>query len=110
MEQIARRYFHHAEIEEIFALDAAARDEAFLRCWTAKEAVLKAIGTGLAGSLTTFRVPVVADNGAWVNVPSAKGAASDKCWVQYLAPCEGYEGAVALVGKRIGIERYTFQW
>jgi len=48
---IARRYFAADEIDMLEALSEDARDEAFLRLWTAKEAVLKALGHGIAFGL-----------------------------------------------------------
>jgi 4'-phosphopantetheinyl transferase len=45
--RLAARFFHPDEAAEIAALPAALATDAFLRCWTAKEAVLKAIGVGL---------------------------------------------------------------
>ena len=48
---IARRYFAADEIEMLEALSEDARDEVFLRLWTAKEAVLKALGHGIAFGL-----------------------------------------------------------
>ncbi|MEI7035214.1 4'-phosphopantetheinyl transferase family protein [Fulvimonas yonginensis] len=49
--EIARRFFAPAEAQALAALDAQAREAAFLRLWTAKEAVLKALGRGLAFGL-----------------------------------------------------------
>ncbi|WP_266168652.1 4'-phosphopantetheinyl transferase family protein [Dyella subtropica] len=48
---IAERYFSADEAAVLAALDASARDAAFLQLWTAKEAVLKATGRGLAFGL-----------------------------------------------------------
>ncbi|WP_345982367.1 4'-phosphopantetheinyl transferase superfamily protein [Streptomyces sp. DSS69] len=42
---------HPRERAELAALTAAGRDEAFLRCWTRKEAHLKGAGAGLAHGL-----------------------------------------------------------
>ncbi|VVE23516.1 4'-phosphopantetheinyl transferase sfp [Pandoraea horticolens] len=42
----------------IEVLAPAAQRDAFLRCWTAKEAILKAIGLGIAESLLCLRVDV----------------------------------------------------
>ncbi|WP_445145370.1 4'-phosphopantetheinyl transferase family protein [Dyella sp. Tek66A03] len=48
---IARRYFSPEEAAGLEALPDALRDRAFLELWTAKEAVLKALGRGLAFGL-----------------------------------------------------------
>jgi 4'-phosphopantetheinyl transferase len=48
---VARHSFHPAEAEALAALDDAARRALFIRWWTAKEALLKARGLGLAGGL-----------------------------------------------------------
>lgn len=48
---IARRYFSPDETTALEALPEGHRDRAFLELWTAKEAVLKALGRGLAFGL-----------------------------------------------------------
>lgn len=48
---IARRYFSPDETAALEALPEAQRDRAFLELWTAKEAVLKALGRGIAFGL-----------------------------------------------------------
>lgn len=48
---IAERYFSHEETAVLAALRPERRDAAFLQLWTAKEAVLKATGRGLAFGL-----------------------------------------------------------
>lgn len=54
-----------AEHAEVVSLASAERQAAFLRYWTAKEAYLKAIGSGLWQSLKTFdvKVPVASELG-----------------------------------------------
>lgn len=54
--EIARRYFHPGEAAALAALGAEARGPAFLRLWCAKEALLKALGRGLAHGLHRFEV------------------------------------------------------
>lgn len=48
---VARHSFHPAEAEALEALPEDARHALFMRWWTAKEALLKAWGTGLPGGL-----------------------------------------------------------
>ena len=48
-EQIARLYFTTAEFDDLQALKKEERLPAFFRLWTAKEALLKAEGSGLSG-------------------------------------------------------------
>lgn len=54
--RLAQRYFHPGETAAIAALPAPARSAAFLELWTAKEAVLKAIGRGIAFGLHRLHV------------------------------------------------------
>jgi 4'-phosphopantetheinyl transferase len=54
--RIAEDQFTHAEAATIRATAPADRDEAFLHCWTRKEAVFKADGEGLARRLDSTEV------------------------------------------------------
>ncbi|WP_449426990.1 4'-phosphopantetheinyl transferase family protein [Rhodanobacter umsongensis] len=56
--EIAQRYFCRDEAEALAALDPEQRNAAFLELWTAKEAVLKALGRGLAFGLQRLRFAV----------------------------------------------------
>jgi 4'-phosphopantetheinyl transferase len=59
--EIARRYFSTDEAAALAALPATLRDAAFLDLWTAKEAVLKALGRGLAFGLDRLSIASTAD-------------------------------------------------
>lgn len=55
-EKLPQRFFAPGEVAALAALPAAARQAAFFRCWTRKEAYLKALGSGLATPLDAFEV------------------------------------------------------
>ena len=98
--QLARRYFQSAELEAIAAAEPLNRDRAFLRCWTAKEAILKSVGSGITGKLDTFGVPVKEFDATWIGLPAQVGFERPiRCWLQELSPCQDYVGAVACVGE-----------
>ncbi|MEP7054476.1 MAG: 4'-phosphopantetheinyl transferase superfamily protein [Actinomycetota bacterium] len=54
--RVADRFFAPGEIRRLRALPMAERDHAFFRCWTRKEALLKAHGAGLTLPLREFEV------------------------------------------------------
>lgn len=56
--QLAERFFHPEETAALIALDEQQREHAFLQLWTAKEAVLKALGRGVAFGLHRLRLTV----------------------------------------------------
>jgi 4'-phosphopantetheinyl transferase len=94
-ESIAARFFSTAEVSELLSLKPGDRALAFFRCWTRKEAYVKAIGDGLAIPLNRFRVTLLPGAPArFVQIASDMGIASD--WtLHHLEPAPGYVGALA---------------
>jgi 4'-phosphopantetheinyl transferase len=55
-ENIAKRFFAGSEYQWISSFTGEAQTKAFFRCWTAKEAYLKATGEGIAGGLERLQI------------------------------------------------------
>ena len=91
---IASRYFTPLEARRLSELPAARRRRAFFVCWSCKEAVGKALGEGLAATLTAIEVPVpLGDRPVLVR---RGGSAGEGPWyLRRLAPGRGYVGALA---------------
>jgi 4'-phosphopantetheinyl transferase len=98
-EQIAERFFSPCEVATLRALHNDARPLAFLRCWTRKEAYIKARGEGLQLPLHGFDVafapaaPPALLRTAWSSVEPAEWALRD---VSHFWP-----GAVAALAAHV---------
>nr|WP_323779389.1 4'-phosphopantetheinyl transferase superfamily protein [Amylibacter sp.] len=53
---VAKRFFSTTEQAELAQLPSAQWNDGFYRCWTRKEAIVKALGTGLTLELDSFDV------------------------------------------------------
>ena len=94
--EIARSHFSAAEVEQLNRLPSHLRAEAFFRCWTRKEAQVKARGEGLdALPLTTDPVRAPRDpHGASADI------GPERRWsLHALQPAPGYVGALAIEGS-----------
>jgi 4'-phosphopantetheinyl transferase len=94
MMQIARLFFSPLEARALLAVPTKERTDAFFRCWTRKEALIKATGDGLSCTLDSFAVSL-GESASVLEVEGDPGAASE--WSLYhLAPSAGYVGSVAI--------------
>jgi glyoxylase-like metal-dependent hydrolase (beta-lactamase superfamily II) len=92
--KIARRYFSDDEQGAFAGVSGAAWDETFFRCWTRKEAFIKAVGDGLAHPLRSFSVPmspVVTDESVLVH---GDEAASKRWRIASIDAGPGFLGAI----------------
>jgi 4'-phosphopantetheinyl transferase len=109
LEQIARRFFHPSETSAVLAAPETARNLAFLRCWTGKEAILKALGTGIVGNLADFQVPIDDDWQGWVECAAqSPSGRRPRCSLEQLTPDDDYVAAIACVECKRFVRSYTF--
>lgn len=92
--EIARKHFSPSEFEALDPLEGDARELAFYRCWTRKEAYIKALGEGLSMPLDTFDVSVCGEPRL---LACRDGRETPAHWsLLEIAPGPDYVGAVAL--------------
>ena len=93
-EDIAQRFFSRAEVAAFNALEKQEQVAAFFRCWTRKEAYIKAIGRGLSEPLDAFDVTLAPGEAAAL-LRAERGDASR--WAMFdIDAGEGYAGALAV--------------
>lgn len=97
-EQMPERFFSPHETAQLRALPALLRTEAFFRCWTRKQAYIKARGLGVALALDSFDVtfgpgdpPALARAGNWS--------------IENLVAPAGYAAAVVAEGGPFTVSR-----
>jgi 4'-phosphopantetheinyl transferase len=85
-------------------LDPHDRQRAFLRCWTQKEAYLKAIGEGLYTSPDSVEVSFDPAAPPCLKSICENRDAAAKWFVEIVTPEEGYIGAVVVPGRLWQVE------
>ncbi len=95
--------------QDVMADHAEDFHETFLRFWTCKEAVLKAIGMGLSLGPDQIEVVGVRDATPQVSwIPEEHGPAS-QWYLRFLAPTPGYVCATAVKERQLTIQTWTWK-
>jgi 4'-phosphopantetheinyl transferase len=107
IDAIARRFFSAHEQEQLAALKEEERFEAFFRCWTRKEAYIKATGDGLSLPLDQFDVSIIpGDSDALFATRPEKSEAAT--WLLREVPAgKGYVAALCVRGQDWKLKDWT---
>lgn len=108
-DRLAERFFAPDEVADLRRLADDLRRDAFFRCWTRKEAYIKALGTGLASPLGAFRVSVLPDQPP--ALLSVNGDA-DVCraWRMFdLTPGPEFRASLLVSGVETDVSRYEWR-
>lgn len=102
---LARRFFCAGEVERLQQIDDAAhRRTRFFDLWTAKEALVKAIGTGLARTLNRYELRLEQDRVHWRD---HAGEYADHQWhLQCLPAPPGCSATLAAEGTAPTVRLY----
>jgi 4'-phosphopantetheinyl transferase len=108
MDAIASRFFSPRERTALSALSGLDRELGFYRCWTRKEAFLKALGEGLSRPLRDFDVGVLATTHASVLHVGWKRLEAGRWSLVDLDQGPGFVGSLAVEGPRPTVEQRTW--
>lgn len=92
---IAHRFFSRQETERLEALSDADYMHGFFRCWTRKEALIKAVGEGVFVSLDRFDVSLAPGEPARLLALDGRADGVDDWSLFHLEPAPGVLGALA---------------
>ncbi len=95
---LAERYYATCELDTIRALPEDQRLTGFFNCWTRKEALLKAVGTGLSFPLDQVVVTLVPGEPARLLSFQGHADSAGGWWLEGFQPATGYVAAVASPG------------
>ena len=93
--RLAAHTFAPAEAAQIASLPPADRQASFFRCWTRKEAYVKALGRGFDLPLASFTVSLAPGDAARLLHVQGEPDEAARWRVAHLEPAPGYVGAVA---------------
>ena len=96
IDAVGKRFFSDNEWRDLRDLPEDQRRQNFFRCWTRKEAFVKALGDGLTFSLKAFDVTV----GEVAQLKRIDGEHDPQKWtLQTFDPAPDYVGALAFEGQ-----------
>ncbi len=105
--EIARKHFSTSEFAALDALAGDAREMAFYRCWTRKEAYIKALGEGLSMPLDTFDVSLCEEPKF---LACHDGREDPANWsLLDVSPGPEFVGALALRSKKVTLRRFRLE-
>jgi 4'-phosphopantetheinyl transferase len=100
---VAERFFTPREVAAMRGLPAKLQRQAFFKCWTSKEAFLKAKGTGLSGALDEVEIALTAAGQVHIMADVPGWSLSE------LNPIDGYQGALVVATEPVPICYYLWK-
>ncbi len=107
---IAGRHFTTSEAEGHRRLQGDEQTDRFFQLWSAKEAVIKLLGSGLQFPLTAFQTPSAEGGRGAVDLPGDNPLGIARCWVEPLAGAAGCSAALATVEQPAEIVARQVSW
>lgn len=107
-DDVAERFFSQREIASLRTLSPADRPRAFFRCWTRKEAYIKARGEGLSLPLGEFDVSLLPNEPAGLLSTHADPREASRWSLSDLPADPGYVAAIAVEGR--GWQLRCWRW
>jgi 4'-phosphopantetheinyl transferase len=98
-DKLAERFFSEQEWQSLRLLPPEQRVPAFFRCWTCKEAFVKAQGVGLSRSLGSFDVDVNPEGGGRLVATRPDPGEAGRWSLHEIEAEPGYVAAVAVEGS-----------
>ena len=105
---IAHGYFAPAESKQLLALEPDLQRAAFFRCWTRKEAFIKAVGQGVSFGLHRFEVTLRPDDPPRLVQIDGDGRAASEWTLRDLPTGPGFSAAVAYRGDPRRLSGFRF--
>ena len=102
-DEVAQRFFTPREVAALHALPLHLQREAFYKCWTSKEAFLKAKGTGLSGQLDEVEITLAGEKHVRINANVPGWSLAE------LNVCDGYEAALVSEGEPVAVHLYRWE-
>ena len=107
--EIAERFFSRQEVAMLQGLSSDVQREAFFRCWTRKEAYIKARGEGLSLPLDQFDVSLAPGEPAALLGTRPEASEASHWSLKNLDPFPGYAAALAVEGRGCSIACWQWQ-
>lgn len=105
---VAKHFFSPNEVNTLMALPLSEQQITFFNCWTRKEAIIKALGTGLAFPLNQFEVSMKVGSPARLLATHWDPEEAANWYMASFTPAENYIGAFAVRASVIDLQLY--QW
>lgn len=93
---VAKHFFAPGEVKKLLETEEEDKPAAFYRCWTRKESIIKALGTGLSFPLKKFEVEFMLNQPARLLQTHWDKTEVNHWWMTDLALDASYTGAVAM--------------
>jgi len=103
LDGIAGRFFAPLERDELAAVAPGRRADAFFACWSRKEAVLKAVGTGISGGLARYAVSCDPRSPARLLAVDCDGPPPEEWTLADIEAGAGFCAAVAVMAPAVEV-------